>query len=154
MRVGIRKQKCRAILDSAVSVIRLIAAIAPQRQIPAGRVLWLSAGMLAASTLACSAGPCSPEIARVQVHLDARLAAAVAAAPPGRERAAALHHRQPTPRSIASVLVALGVLSPEKAKIIGNAMERARQADQAGDEAACEQALKEVERTIAPEKGR
>lgn len=110
--------------------------------------------MLAASTLACSAGPCWPEIARVQAHLDARLAAAVAAAPPGRERAAALHHHQPTPRSIASVLVALGVLSPEKAKIIGNAMERARQADQAGDEAACEQALKEVERTIAPEKGR
>jgi len=52
--------------------------------------------------------------------------------------------------SVASALIAHGVLSPEKGKIIKEAMARARQADQACDNAACERALEEVEHTIGP----
>jgi hypothetical protein len=116
----------------------------------AGRLLGLSAATFIALTMACAAGPCSTEIATMQARLNARLAAAAAAAPSAPESATALRHRQPTPRSVASALVALGVLSREKAKIIGQAMAQARQADQAGDKAACERALDEVERTIGP----
>jgi hypothetical protein len=47
-------------------------------------------------------------------------------------------------------LLALGKISPEKAKIIREAMARAREADEAGNKAACEQALEEVERAISP----
>lgn len=113
-----------------------------------GRVLGLSAAALVASTMVSFAGPCLPEIVAMEARLNAGLVAAAAAAPSAPESAAALRHRQPTPRSVASALVALGVLSREKAKVIGDAMAQARQANQAGDKAACERALEEVKRTI------
>jgi hypothetical protein len=47
-------------------------------------------------------------------------------------------------------LLALGKISPEKAKIIREAMARARETDEARNKAACEQALEEVERAISP----
>lgn len=129
--------------------VQIQAARTRPAQATVGRLLGLSAAAFIALTTACAAGPCSPEIAAMEARLNARLAAA-AAAPSAPESAAALRHRQPTPRSLASALVALGVLSREKAKIIGQAMAQARQADQAGNEAACERALDEVERTIGP----
>lgn len=113
-------------------------------------VLALSAAVLVASMLACSAGPCSSDIARMQARLDARLGAAAARGPSAPESAGALAHRQPTPGSIASAEQRLGEISPEKGKIIREAMARARAADQAGNTMACEQALEEVERTIGP----
>lgn len=135
---------------SARSSVHTLAARARRTGATVARLLGLSAAAFVALTMTCSAGPCLPEITAMQARLSARLAAAAAAAPSAPESAAALRHRQPTPRSVASALVALGVLSPEKAKIIAEAMARARQADRAGNRAACEDALEEIEHTIDP----
>jgi hypothetical protein len=64
-------------------------------------------GVLAATALALSivtshAGPCSLEIDRMQVRVDAMIAATAAAGPSARESSAATMHRQPTPNSIAT----------------------------------------------------
>jgi hypothetical protein len=136
------------VLGSVQSRIQIAAARV--RPATISRLLVLSAAALVASTMGCAAGPCTPAIAAVQARLNARLAAAAAAAPSEVESAEALRHRQPTPQSVASALIAHGVLSPEKGKIIREAMARARKADQGGDNAACERALDEVEHTIGP----
>jgi hypothetical protein len=114
---------------------------------------WLTAAtaiVFVMSSLACVAGPCSSEIASVQARLDARLDARAATGPTAPESAGALRHRQPTPGSIASAERGLGEISPENGKIIREAMAQARAADQAGDKAACDQALKRAERAIGP----
>lgn len=114
-------------------------------------LLGMSAAVfLASSTIDCFAGPCASEIAATERHLNDRLEAAAATAPLGPESIEALHHQQPTPRSLASALAALGVASPESAKMIGRAMRRAKQADEAGDVPACERALARIDRTIGP----
>ena len=61
---------------------------------------------------------------------------------------AATMHRQPTPGSIAATEVNLGDISPEKVQAVEALMTRAREADRAGDQAACEQALAEVQRIL------
>ena len=134
----------------AWSRIRIIAARILPAKATVGLLPGLAASVLTWLTIACSAGPCLPEIAAVQARLDARLAAAEATIPSAPESSAALRHQQPTPRSIADALLALGKISPEKAKIIREAMARARETDEAGNKAACEQALEEVERAISP----
>jgi len=106
--------------------------------------------VLAASTMICSAGPCSSEIAEMQARLDARLAAVAAAGPSAPEGSSARLHHQPTPGSIAAAERALGRLSPDKGVIIRGAMARAREADKAGDWEACMRALDEVRQTISP----
>lgn len=110
--------------------------------------LALAAAILAATTAASSAGPCSSDIARMQARLDARLAATAKTGQSSPESDSALAHHQPTPGSIAAAERKLGELSAEKGKIISEAMAKARQADQAGDKAACALALREVERAI------
>jgi hypothetical protein len=86
----------------------------------------------------------------MQARLSARLEAAASAGRTAPQSSDALLHHQPTPGSIARVEIQLGELSPEKAKVIRDAMARAREADQAGDEVACVQALAEVQRIIGP----
>ena len=86
----------------------------------------------------------------MQARLDAGLAAKARSGPTAPESSGALAHHQPTPGSIAAAERSLGEISPEKGKIIREAMARAREADQAGDKAGCEQALKEVEQTVGP----
>ncbi len=120
------------------------------RRHPIRCAIFLSAAALAASTIACLASPCSPEIARMQARLDAGLEAKARTGPSAPEASSALRHHQPTPGSIAATESGLGEISPEKAKVIREATARARQADQAGDKTACEQALAEVQRTIGP----
>jgi hypothetical protein len=80
--------------------------------------------IFAASISAGYAGPCSQEIAT----------AAVSSA---RESTAATMHRQPTPHSIATGESELGDLSPEQVTAVTALMARAREADSAGDESAC-----------------
>ena len=63
--------------------------------------------------------PCSPEIGRMQARLDATLDQRP-------KSSGALLRRQPTPGSIASAEIRLGEISPEKAKVIREAMARAR----------------------------
>ena len=59
----------------------------------------LSAGAVAASSIANEAGPCSPEIYSTEARIEARLNAKAAAGPTAQESSKALLHRQPTPRS-------------------------------------------------------
>lgn len=110
----------------------------------------VSGTLLMMSTIVCSAGPCSFEIAAMQTRLNARLGAKAAAGPSAPESVGALRHHQPTPGSIAAAERGLDEISGEKGKIIKEAMARAREADRTGDKAACEQALDEIERVIAP----
>jgi hypothetical protein len=114
------------------------------------RLLVLSAAALSASTIAGHAGPCSNEIERMQARVDARVEIAAGAGPSARESSGALLHRQPTPGSIAAAETGLGEIPPEAVKAVREAMARAREADQAGNLAACEQALAEVQRSIGP----
>src|SRR5262245_24826042 len=114
------------------------------------RLVVACAAVLAASMSASYAGPCSHEIDRVQVAIDARLNANAAAGPAARESTAATEHRQPTPSSIAAAEAGLGEVSPQKLEAISAAMARAREADGAGNQSACEQALADVRRALGP----
>jgi len=112
------------------------------------RTLVLCAAALAASVSGSYAGPCSHEIRRVQIDIDAKLQAQAAAGPSARESTAATMHRQPTPHSIGAAESTLGEVSPEKLKAVRAAMVRARSADDAEDRRACEQALADVHREL------
>jgi hypothetical protein len=68
----------------------------------------------------------------------------------GPESAAATRHEQPTPGSIAAAESRLGDFSAATVAAIKADMTRAREADRAGDAAACEQALAGVRRAIGP----
>jgi hypothetical protein len=92
--------------------------------------------------------PLCPEIAAMEARLNANLAAIARSGPTAPESAGALEHHQPTPGSIAAAERKLGEIPPEANQVITEAMAKAQEADQAGDKAACEQALEEVERTI------
>jgi hypothetical protein len=93
------------------------------------------------------AGPCSQQIGEMQGQIDARLEAAAAAGPSGRETTAAMN-RQPTPKSIAAAEVQLGDIPAKTMQAIEGAMARAREADRAGDRAACEKALGDVKNAM------
>jgi hypothetical protein len=104
--------------------------------------------VLAVWTSATFAGPCSKEIDRVQVKIDAKLEARAAAGGSARESTAATLHRQPTPDSIAAAEAKLGDVPEEKVQAVESLMTRAREADRAGDQSACEQALAEAQRLL------
>jgi hypothetical protein len=113
-------------------------------------MLVLSAAALVTSTIAGHAGVCSQDIDFMQARIDAKLEALAAAGPLARESTGALMHRQPTPGSIAAAESRLGETSTAMPDAVTTAMARAREADRAGDKAACEQALADVERTMGP----
>ena len=108
----------------------------------------IACAMFAASISAGYAGPCSQEIARLQVAIDAKIAAATAAGSSARESTAATMHRQPSPHSVATAESELGDVSPEQVTAVTAIMARAREADSAGDESACNQALADAQRAL------
>src|SRR6188472_4331679 len=108
------------------------------------RFLMVCAVALAASTSASYAGPCSHEIDRLLAEINSKLEAKVAAGPSARESTSATTHRQPTPGSIAAAETKLGDVSSQKVEAVAAAMARARKADHAGHQSACEQALADV----------
>lgn len=91
-------------------------------------------------TVPCQAGPCTKDIERMDDRISAWLDKVAASEPEKRQSLGAQEHRQPTPRSIAE---AEGVPSARIARA-RDAMERARQADSAGNKADCEKALAEI----------
>jgi len=111
-------------------------------------ILPLSAAALAGSIVRADAGVCSDAVTSMQAHVDARLDAIAGAGRAAVESGGALMHRQPTPNSVAAAEEKLGELSPEKMGAIRVAMARAREADAAGDKAACERALAEAQAVI------
>src|ERR1700726_1223338 len=112
------------------------------------RLLVPTVAALALSATASAAGPCTQQIAQVQAQIDAKLAANAATGPAAAESSAALLNRQPTPQSIAAAESKLGEISPELTAEIGTSMARAREADLAGDQKACEEALAAVRRAL------
>ena len=111
-------------------------------------ILPLTAAALAGSSVLAYAGVCSDAVASMQAHVDARLDAIAGSGRAAVESGGALMHRQPTPSSVAAAEEKLGELSPEKMGAIRVAMARAREADAAGDKAACERALAEAQAVI------
>ena len=111
------------------------------------RSLTACAASLAAMS-ASYAGPCSQEIAHVQAGIDAKLEAKAAAGPSASEGITATLHRQPNPGSIAAAESKLGNVSPDQVNAMVLAMARAREADRAGDQTGCKQALDEAQRAL------
>jgi hypothetical protein len=114
------------------------------------RLMVLSATALVASTVAGYAGPCSHDIDLMQSQVDAKLEAKAAAGREARESTEATMHRQPTPDSLAAAESKLGEVSSHTVEVVEAAMARARKADLANDNSACEQALADVRRAIGP----
>jgi hypothetical protein len=114
------------------------------------RLLVISPFALAFLALPCQAGPCSKDIERIQVLVDARLNAIAAAGPAAEQSTAAQLHRQPTPGSMAEAEQKLGELSPSAIEKVKAAMTRARNADAAGDADGCNRALAEIQSKIGP----
>ena len=115
------------------------------------RMLALSAVAFIASISASWAGPCSGEIDAMVARINAALASRAGAGSTAKEQAVvAGRHVQPTPRSLAAGEEKLGEISQETIELVKQAMARARAADSAGDNAACKQALAEVQRAIGP----
>jgi hypothetical protein len=104
--------------------------------------------VLVTSITASSAGPGSPQIDQVQAKIDAKLETIAAAGRSARESTAATMHRQPRPESIAAAEANLGDVSPESVQAAEAFMTRARDADGAGDQSACERALAEAQRVL------
>ena len=94
------------------------------------------------------AGPCTTEIDRMQVEVDAIIEAVAAAGPTARESTAAMLRHQPTPGSIAAAEEEIGD-GPKMEEAVA-ALARAREADAANDKSACEQALAAARRAISP----
>src|SRR5262249_23485859 len=107
---------------------------------------------VASSTAAC-AGSCTDEIGRLMARINAKLEAVARTVPPAPQSSQAGMHHQPTPSSVAAAESRLGGLSPRVIEAVQVAMGRARQADRAGDQNACEQALAEVQRLIGQKNG-
>jgi hypothetical protein len=101
-------------------------------------------------SLPCEAGPCSDDIERMQFSIDAKMNAVAAAGPAANQDVEAQMHRQPTPGSLAQTESKLGEVSSRTIKEVKDAMTRAREADIAGNKAACEQALADVQRVLGP----
>jgi hypothetical protein len=70
------------------------------------------------------------------------------AGPAASESAAATMHRQPTPSSIGAAEIELGETSPEVFNAVQSALALALNADGAGDQSACEQALADAKRLL------
>jgi len=97
------------------------------------------AAALAASMSAAYAGPCSPEITRVRQVIDARIHAKAGATDASESTAAKMH---------GAAEVAGGQTSPEERNAVEAAMARAVEADSAGNQSACEQALADAKRAM------
>jgi hypothetical protein len=87
------------------------------------------------------AGPCSQEIDRFRAEIDAKQRSNAAAGAFAPESTAATAHQQPTQRSVGDAESQLGEVSPEKLRAVMSAVDRASEADRAGDKIACEAAM-------------
>lgn len=111
-------------------------------------VMMSTTAVFATALTTAQAGPCSPEIDRMQARVDARLAARASAGTTGSESLTALLHRQPTPSSIAKAEEGLHELSAEKVAAVQRAMKQAEAADRARDAKACAEALAAAQRAL------
>ena len=104
--------------------------------------LLLVLAVAALASHSAHAGPCAAEIDRLQAAVDARIDTTAGTGRMADESTAATEHRQPTPGSIAQAEQSLGEGSGYRQALA--LLAQAREADQAGDAAACGQALDAV----------
>ncbi len=95
------------------------------------------------------AGPCTDRIYQTDLAVAKLLDVAAAQGRPAPESTFATMHRQPTPSTVASAEAKVGDLSPADFQAITEDMDQARDADDAGDRAACEKALGAVDRILS-----
>jgi hypothetical protein len=95
------------------------------------------------------ADPCSQEIDRFRAEIDAKQRSNAAAGLSAPESTAATSHRQPTQRSVGAAESQLGEVSPEKLQAVMSAVDRASEADRAGDQIACEAAMADAWRAFS-----
>ena len=108
-----------------------------------------SAGMtLVLFAAPAHAGPCTDRIYQTDLAVAKLLDVAAARGRPAPESTFATMHRQPTPSTVASAETKVGDLSPADFEAITKDMDEARNADDAGDRAACEKALGAVDRIL------
>ena len=111
------------------------------------KLLALGAAAVALSAQPGLASPCSADIDRAWVQLNAQIQARVGAGRSAPQSTIAMMHRQPTQSSIAAAEETLvDVWLPMETAV--SALARARGADRANDRTACEAALKDVQRLI------
>ena len=94
------------------------------------------------------AGPCTQEIYDADIAVGKRLDAIAAAGKTAPQSTAATLHRQPTPQSVAGAEAKLGDISETEVHDLTQDMEEARKADAAGDLAACQKALADIQRLL------
>ncbi len=113
------------------------------------RTLAASIATSSALIAVADAGPCSDDIARMEVRINMKLGAIAAARPTGAQDATAYgKHLQPTPGTLATAEEKLRELSKKTADTLRQAMDRARTAAASGDSSACAQALADVDREL------
>jgi len=101
---------------------------------------------------AAKAGPCADHIYDVQVAVGKRLNATAAQGGTAAESTGALLHHQPTPGSVAAAEARLGELPQDEIVAIEEDMERAQEADAAGDREKCDKALADAERRLGQQR--
>jgi hypothetical protein len=112
------------------------------------QLLVASSLALVASISTSHAGPCSSEIDRAMAEIDTKLKAVAAAGPTAKQSSAATMHRQPTPKSVGAAETGVGDVSAAQVEAVKAAIARAREADGAGDQNACEQALADARQAL------
>ena len=111
------------------------------------QTLLLSAAAMALAVLPSHAGPCTTEIDRdCKPRWTRRSKRSPAAGPTAPESVAATLTHQPTPGSLAAAEEKLGEGHGMVEAVA--ALKRAREADNANDKSACEQALADVRRAL------
>src|SRR5262249_3804877 len=113
------------------------------------RSMMLIAAVLLASITSGFAGPCTDEIQQMEDRIRTLLEAGARSGPSAAESSAARLHHQPTPGSIAAAESAVGSAPAQTTEVV-KAMVTAREADHIGDQSACEAALTELKRLLAP----
>jgi hypothetical protein len=98
----------------------------------AGLALW---------TAPVNAGPCSEDLYQADVAIGKRLDAIAAEGKTGVESTFATKHRQPTPATVAGAEAQLGDISDSQLQAVRDFMRQAKEADDRGDKASCENAL-------------
>jgi len=103
-----------------------------------GSRLWaLAAVVVVGGSMACQAGPCTNDIVQLQAQIAREEANSPSAGPSGPQSVGAQLHHQPTPSTV-------GAAESKASADAKFALDRARQADAAGDLAGCQRALTEA----------
>ena len=115
------------------------------------RVALALASCAAASALwaaPAEAGPCAEDLYRADVDIGKRLDELAARGRTGTQSTFATMHRQPTPATVAGAEETVGDISAAELDAVRKYMAEAKKADEAGDKAACENAMSQARKLL------